>query len=593
MVDVDSNCQLLYKIRDLIASIANINFFIDLGDSGVNYSDDELADIIRADNYTKIKKKIAEFSARKKEELESFRQQNVLVKQAELESAQRQADSNRPGSGPNDLFLDRKDRNAVNRYNEKVEEHNHKVDQYQRLIDKRDKAKERYEDAVERFKDKQHEVEDQIREKEEDLKPAIDSDIVAFLGKLQQLVYDCFHNKALTFESFVLVFMAKKAYLFLYDRIGNTSDRNTASKTFYQLNSILEILVEEHSDSLKQGFTEIVNYVHDCFRENESIFVSMQEQLEKLPYEVCSTHDDSAHSLVSLLVDTSFQYQDIIDPNELARVEARIQERRDQFESNITEIDTFAAEIASTFDEISKVLANSKTKLALIRQNKATRLGEAFDYSRFVLGVFYEEVQDEYLKQQKALLEAMQLEIETSLGINLTKLIKTILETELLSISATQAIDTNSGFSFLEYRQKLQKKRQEFKDAIDTLDRQLQDISRQPREKAEEFVQQIQKFLGISVLPIGNLGALFPLHQAITKFLPALGSGHPVYAETCETTKGKLQGFLLAHAVIAVLISCGALAVKNDQKPFVLGAAGTYGISAGVLFLKKKQLTEL
>jgi hypothetical protein len=187
----------------------------------------------------------------------------------------------------------------------------------------------------------------------------------------------------------------------------------------------------------------------------------------------------------------------------------------------------------------------------------------------------------------------MQLEIETLLGINLTKLIKTILETELLSISAAQVIDSNVGFAFLEYRQKLQMKRQEFIGGISTLDSQLQDISQQPMEKAEEFTKQIQKFLGISILPMGNLGALFPLHQSITKFSPALGSGHPVYAELREKTKNKLHGFFIAHAVVAVIIGGGALAVKNDQKPFVLGAAGTYGVSAGVLFLKKKQLTGL
>jgi hypothetical protein len=583
----------VYKVRDLITPIANINFFIKLGNSGVNYSDDELAGIIKADNYTKTKQKIADFAARKRENLESVRQQTVLAKQAELEAAQRQADSNRPGSGPSGLFVDKADHNAVARHNQKVDEYNNEVDLHRRLVDQVLRAKERYEDALERFKEKQAEVEEQIREKDEELKPALDRDMVAFLGKLQQLVYDCFHNKALIFESFVLLFMTKKAYMFLYDRIEDTSDRNTASNTFRQLNSELETLVEKHSDDLKQGFTEIVTYIHECFDENETIFITMQERLEQLPYNVCRTNDDSAHSLVSLVVDADFQYKDIIDPNELARVEARIRERREQFENSITEIDTFTSQIAETFDGIAEVLADSKAKLQLIHQNKETRLGESFDYSRFALGVFDEEVQDEYLKPQKVLLEAMQLEIETLLGIDLTKLIKTILETELLSISAAQVIDSNVGFAFLEYRQKLQMKRQEFTGGISTLDTQLQDISQQPMEKAEEFTKQMQKFLGISVLPAGNLGSLFPLHQSIKKFSPALGSGHPVYAELREKTKSKLQGFFIAHAVIAVIIGGSALAVKNDQKPFVLGAAGTYGVSASVLFLKKKQLTRL
>jgi len=589
--DVKGN-RSLYAVRDLITPIANINFFIKLGDSGVNYSDEELAGIIKADNYAKTKQKIKEFAVRCEERLESFKQR-VIETEAEFEEAQHRADVKRPGSAPSELFLDRTDHNAVARHNEKVSEYNNQVDLHRRLVDQTLRSKERYEDALERFKEKKAEVEEQVREKMEELKPALDRDMAAFLGKLQQLVFDCFHNKALIFESFVLLFMAKKAYVFLYDRIESNSDRNTASNTFRQLNGELETLVEKYSDELKQGFTEIVKYLYECFCENEAIFAAMQKQIEQLPYDICNSNDDSAHSLASLVVDTNFQYKDIIDPNDLARVEARIRERQEQFKNNITQSDTFTHQMAEAFDSIAEVLADSKTKLQLIRQNKETRMGEAFDYSRFALGVFYEEVQDEYLKQQKTLLEAMQLEIETSLGINLTMLIKTILETELLSISAAQVIDTNVGFAFLEYRQKLQKKRQEFTGGISTLDNQLQEISRLPQEKSEEFTKQMLTLLGISILPLGNLGALFPVHQAITKFAPALGSGHPVYAELREKTKSKLQGFTIAHALIAIIIGSSTFAVNDDQKPFVIGGGSAYALSAGVLFLKKKQLTNL
>lgn len=587
-----TSIESLYTIRDLIAPIANIAFFMGIGDSGVNYSDKELASIIKADNYTKTQQKIAEFAARCEERLESFKQR-VQETQSELEEIQRRADANRPGSAPSTLFVDKSDAKAVARHNQQVGEYNNQVDLHRRLVDQMMRVKERYEDALERFKEKKAETEEQVREKMEELKPALDRDMAAFLGKLQQLVYDCFHNKALIFESFVLMFMAKKAYVFLYDRIESNSERNTASHTFRQLSGELETLLEKHTDDLKQDFNQIVAYVYECFCENEAIFAAIQAQLEQLPYDVCSANDDSAHSLASLSVDTNFQYKDIIAPNELARVEARIQDRREQFLNNIAEIDAFTNHLAETFDSIAEVLADSKAKHQQMCQNKGTHLGEAFDYSCFVLGVFDEEVQDEYLKQQKALLEAMQLEIETSLGTNLPKLVKTILETDLLAVSAAQTIGTNSGFAFLEYRQKLQKKRQEFTGGLNTFDRQLQEISRQPQEKAQEFTKQMETLLGISVLPMGNLGALFPLHQAIKKFLPALGSGHPIYAELRENMKGKLQSFFIAHAVIAVLIGGGTLAVGNEQKPFVLGAAGAYGVSTGTLLLKKKQLTNL
>jgi hypothetical protein len=313
-------------------------------------------------------------------------------------------------------------------------------------------------------------------------------------------------------------------------------------------------------------------------------------RLEQLPYDICNANTSEAHALSTLVVDTNFQYKDIIDPSELANIEARIQERREQFDKNISEIDTFNSQSTEIFDSISEVLADSKSKLQLIRQNKDSKLGEAFIYSQFSLGIFDEEVQDEYLKQQKNLLESMQLEIETSLGVNLTHLLKAIHETELLSVTAAQAIDSNTSFAFLEYRQKLQMKRQECIDGNSTLALQVQDISRQPLEKSQELNAQLQKLLGISIIPGGHLGALLPIHQAVAKFSTAFRSGHPVYSEAREKTKSKLQGFCIAHAAIAVLVGGSVFAVNNEQKPFILGAASTYGISAGTLFMKKKQL---
>jgi hypothetical protein len=582
----------LYSVRDLINPLAKINFFIELGESATNYSDEQLASIIKADNYEKTTRRIAEFAQRQEERVERFLQ-DALAREAEYEEATRTASSKKPGSEPSDTWLNRQDPEAVSRYNREVGEYNSRLDLHRRLLDQAMRAQERYQDARQKYTENKADAEEKILEKKEELKPALDRDMVAFLGKLQQLVYDCFHNKGLFFETFALIFMAKKAYVFLYDRIGNNSDRTNANNTFRQLNGELEVLVKNNIDEIKQGFNDIVMYIYDCYCDNEEIFSVMQERLEQLPYAVCSNNEDTASFLASLAVDPNFQYKDVIDPNELSHLASRVQERCEQFNNSIAEIDSFIQRFAETFDEIAEVLADSRTKHQLMCQNKESRLGEAFAHSRFILGVFDEDIQNEYLKQQQDLLEAVQLEIETSIGMNLPKLVKTILETELLSNSAEQVINTNSAFAFLEYQLQLQNKKRELVSGVEKIDRQLAEIARQPQEKADEFKKKMQMLLGISILPMGNLGALFPIHQQISKFSPALGSRNPIYTELRNSTKGKLQNFFIAHAVLAALIGGGSFAVGNDQKPILLGAAGAYGVSAGVLFLKKKQLSDL
>jgi hypothetical protein len=132
-----------------------------------------------------------------------------------------------------------------------------------------------------------------------------------------------------------------------------------------------------------------------------------------------------------------------------------------------------------------------------------------------------------------------------SIGVHLTKLIEAIIETELLSKSAVQAINTNIGFVFLEYCQKFQKNWQELMRGICTLDSQLQEISQQSKEKVDEFSRQVQKLLWISTLPIGNIGTPLPLYQAVNQFTPALGSGYRPYMELCKSIKIRLQKFEL------------------------------------------------
>jgi hypothetical protein len=587
-----ASAQRLYSIRDLISELADIRFFINLDKSDVSYSDDELANVIQAKNYTKSKQKLAEFVVRQEERLATFRNR---VKEAEREfkNAESSANSKRPGSSPGTFFLDRSDPEQVARHNQRVQEYNNRVDLHRRLVDQALRSKERYEDALEKFNEKKSEVEEQIREREEELKPAIDQDMVAFLGKLQQLVYDCFRNKELFFESFALIFMAKKAYIFFYDRIESASDRDLMSNIFRDINSELESLIKKNPDALRGGFTEIISYVYNCFHENELIFNSMKEQLSELPYELCDAELKKAGSLSSIPVDTSFQYSDIVDPNELAIVEVSVSKRRKELEEHIAEIDLFLTKLSSTFDTIAQTLSDSKEKLRAIGQNKIDRLGEAFEYSRFILGVFYEDIQDEYLKQQKSFLEAVQLEIEESLSLSLTQLLRGILDTDLLYLPAEQEINSNSAFSFLNYRQNIQGKKEAIQAGIRQVNEHLSNLSRQPQEKAHEFSGKLQTLLGISLIPIANLGVLFPLSQETTKFMPAFSSSHPVYIELREKTNSKLQIFVIVHAVIAALIGGGTFAVEANQKPFLASGSAVYIISAGTLFWKKKQISDL
>lgn len=572
-----------------MSPIADINFFVALSDSSINYSDQQLSGIIQANNYKRVKDSIDKFKERCLNQL-STAKERVDEKKLDLKAAEDKVSRNEPGNGPSDLFLNRSDQGSINRYNEKVERHNHQVELYRRYIDQRDRARERYDDALDSYKEKEADIQEQILEREEALKPALDSDMVAFLGKLQQLVNDCLHNKSLIFESFILLFMAKVSYVFLYDRIESASDRSNANNIFTNLQRELDLLVKGHQDAIKQGFIDMVEYVNDVFKTNENTFNDMQILLNELPYDVCSENEEPAEAFIALDVDTNFQYQDIIDPSLLAKVSAQIHQRRDAFSSKKKDIDEFVMNLSEVFEKIYSILLQSKDQLHRMHENKDKNLGEAFEHAQFILGVFEESVQDQYLKNQQDIFEEIQLDIETAMGVNLPQLLSIILTTKLLTVSAEEAISNNPNFDFLDMKPKLVDKSKSFHAGIKELDSQLTEIDQQPKKHAEEFRGKAQKLLVASVLPIGNLVALFPIHQELNRFAPALESQNPIYTDLRKSLSSKFNSFFIVHTVVAVLIAGSIFAVHNRQKPLIGLLASTYAASSGYLYTKKKQL---
>jgi len=83
--------QSLDSVRDLMTSIADIDFFIKLSDSALNCSDDELARIIKASHYSRVKQEREELKGRRHKWLENL-EQDLQRKKLQFEEAKRQVE---------------------------------------------------------------------------------------------------------------------------------------------------------------------------------------------------------------------------------------------------------------------------------------------------------------------------------------------------------------------------------------------------------------------------------------------------------------------------------------------------------------------
>jgi hypothetical protein len=583
--------QLLTSIRDSTNTVTDISFFIKLDRSEIQYTEQEIAQIVNGKNYKKSVQQLDDFIGRCNKTLGEM-QQTVEQKNGEYNSLLSQCRSNQPGSAPSS-WVDRKDPDAVARYNEKVNEFNNKLAFYESLQNKASNAKEKVEAAQEKLDNKKQDFEEQIEKKKETLKPALDQDIVAFLAELQKLVQDNIRNKRYVFQPFILIFMAKKAYMFFFDMLDNSSDKNSANSIFRTLDDDLEKLIENHQTEIQQGLADVVDYLNDSYVDNKVLLEEIKDQMSLLPYQECRENEEKALELVSRSADTNFSYEHIIDPRELSVVEIDVKERKSKFQYNIQNIESFNHLFAPSLKSISEI----KTSCLSIQQNmisnKIERLDNIFADAFFVLGVFNEEEQDNYLKRQQKWLEEIQVNIEQKLGINLTETIEQIKSTDLLLKPTDSIIKKDTAFRFLDIHSQLSQQIGTFTTGVRTLDDTLQRISSIPEEKALSLKKQITNLLGISTLPLGNIISVFLIHSKISTFKPALTSQHSAYTNVKDNLSKKMQTFFYVNLAIMILAGSASFAVDSVKKPWLYGLAASYLAPSAGLLLKKKELDSL
>ena len=301
------------------------------------------------------------------------------------------------------IWVDKKDPKSIAKYDEKVRRHDAQIALHRRIVDQADHAKERYENALVRYNAKKADLEEQIREKLEELKPALDQDILTILGKMQQLTYDNIRNKSKYFEGFLLSYLAKKAYIFLYDRIYNTIEQRAATEIFNKLDDELDVIMASNDVAVKDGLHQTTRFLFDCHQSNTALQKSIQDKLQQLPYQSCKDNEGEVRQLLALPIETRFEYQHIIDPMELSKVEEKVQACKSKFERNIKIMDTFTSKLDPTFAAIASIKDFADSEFARMQGNKTNVLDPVSKEVFFTLGMFDDENQEQYLKKTQTL----------------------------------------------------------------------------------------------------------------------------------------------------------------------------------------------
>ena len=387
--------------------------------------------------------------------------------------------------------------------------------------------------------------------------------------------------------------MAKKAYAFLYDRISSTSEKERASNVFKKLEDELSGLLSNHEPEIRSGLGEVLACLHRCYKENDTVFQTIRNDLQGLPYSVCGENEAKVTNLVEQPIATVFAFEHIIDPAELKNIEQKVKEARAFIQQHISDITNFGTSMSETFTIIERTKGLGNDNVAKMDANNKSKIGEFNADLFFVLSIFDDEQQENYLGIHIAWIKDVETEFNSKYEFAVDEFMARALSTDILVRSANALLKADKALSFLSNREKLSEKKQLCIQAVERLDRILVEINRLPKEKSEVLRAMMSKHLIISLFPVGNIVALFNILSALKPFFPALASDNSFYVELRQSLIGKFKTFSVGH-FIAIVFSAGlSFVVQPDTKPVFYVVSASFLISGLVLLSQSKALKRL
>ncbi len=267
--------------------------------------------------------------------------------------------------------------------------------------------------------------------------------------------------------------------------------------------------------------------------------------------------------------------------------------RKTDFKQNISTISDILGNMDAVFKLIVQIKAIVDEKLAMMGDHKKKKIAEVLPDILFLLSVFNGFEQDEFLRKHKNWLEQVELNIDETLGVAIEDISQEVTKTDLFIKSASDIINKDEAFDFLNYREKLITKKRDFEQAVTSLESTLEKVNQLPKEKSEEFKSKMSNLLNISLIPFGNIGVLFSINDMIKKFLAALISDNTFYSSLRVSLIKKFKIFFYVHIALMAMSGGVSFAIQQNIRPLLYGLAGTYLISASVILIKHIQFKKL
>jgi len=513
---------------------------------------DEIPNYILCTHFQKAKEKVErtmERYNRKVDDLKSKLQQlenDIQYMEKQHRKWSRKADT---------FMLDRSNPKAVEKQNAAAETAN-------RLRDKISATRDKYNDVVETHNEALHEAEEKLQELTEEAIFVIDEDIVSVLDKCTKIAARLTgsQNSEDKITALEISFVEMKIHHFFEDFI----EENTARK---DARDRLSEVVQHFSELCSTG--DVRNHFADLFRRNIHIIENNDDKYGQINQAIKTIDQTEMDEMIQELqnvfnenIETTFDYQNIIDPSELENLISKINERIDSINNNISR--------SNEYEESSKTLAeksvgtheNIEALLGSMRDELQNMGNDLILPCFFAIEMLNESVIDDFYSRE---LKSPVNEFREFLAKELDeeKLDRLIMsDGDKYSIQKSENIINEANLLRLQNeRSKIKEHIDKMNNLIEPLKKDITNIEDVPKEKSEALKSEYSLKSFLSCIPFIGIIFSFLIFRKIKIFKSALRSTNQIYKDLGKTLLAKNKSRVILNLIVGLVLSIGSFVV--------------------------------
>lgn len=456
-----------------------------------------------------------------------------------------------PGKG---FFVDRKNPEAVDRYNNRLEE-------AKRLTDRINDAVDKHNDLVEKRDDAVREANDRLEELKAQALLAIDDDIVAALDKCTKVAEKLAGSQNSEDLAAALEIALQELKMFaLFEELieGNDARKACRERVAIVYRIFGELSANEH----------VRNHLADLYRrnahlveQNAALFGQVAAALGGIDQSQLDGMTSSVATVTKKAFETTFAYQGVVDPAKLDAIVVQIKNTISSMQQAVQEATGLAASTGAAAQAAGATQQNVAGLLATMQANVEAMSEVVLSEEHFACEIVNEAVIDEFLHRDlRPQAKALRDHLAKALGEEQVDALVGSQDDRYALKKAEEAIARADLLRLEREREKVAPFVEQLTTKISGAEADIKKAGEVPQQNANSLEQQLGTQYLLSCIPVIGVVSGVVVSSRVSLYQPAFRSPNPIYRDLGTRLVMKNAGAAKRVIVLAPVIGVVAVA---------------------------------